>query len=440
MRKYLLTILSLSTVLFANNQELVNQTMQAYKARDWKNTYYFAEQICKIDCSGVDLNLIIGQSATQLGLNDEALAAFDRVLIYDENNIEAQLQSALIYKNTSNIMLLQAQIESLIKQEHNLNDNQKRALYILTQELRKMKYEKDTYGLYASISAGVNYDKNPKKGNNNVIKLSHFFGNLLIQNSQEKAASSYIANFNIGYLKNLNDSYNIDLNVNYYHKKYFKPERQNYSNLDVATVSLSNTFTLNEDLNFNILSSYDYSKLLRKKYLSSLYFDASLSYNIKSNFILSLGSSYQKADFLRDDLKDDNYKHISFYGLARYYFSTSYYYLKLAYDIEKAKEISQSLNSDYKEYQASLGAYYLLLEDSAFKLDFTYYKDLYKKYSAAFDSKRKDDVYKISNTTEFTYSKHISVQLDLAYQIQKSNQALYSYENYLMSLIYRYKF
>lgn len=433
MKKFL-TFLPIA--LLANPfDDLVN----AYNQEDYKTSYDIASSICRQTCSDINLNLIMGKSAFRLGLYDEALAAYDRVLVLDDTNTEARLQSAIIYQKNGNLALLKLELENL-KDDERLNDDEKA---LVASMLKNVKYQQKANNEinipYASIGFGYGYDSNPKKQNlkDSYLPVPQLGINFPIPGAKHQPASSILANLNAGYKKQVNNVYDYDININFYNKYYIKPIEEDFQNLSVFTASINNGFEISRQFKLNILMSYDYIILKQKRYLNTFTADISGDYYTESGLAFGLGYTINHNNYLIEDNKENDSNHHSIYAMSKIISQRSMSYLKIAYDIEKTSRIKESSNN-YKEYSATAGIIYMLNKQVILKASLGYAKGRYDE--KIFLNTRNDITYRVNFGAEYNMDHHNFFSLDLGYNRVKSSIEYTSYDNIYTNLMYKYKF
>lgn len=431
------TIALFPLVLLANPN--YNEISKAYLEKNYQKAYIKAKELCNIDCSSVDLNMLLGKSAMQLKKYDDALAAFDRVLVMDADNTEAKLQSAIVYQKTGDTTLLKLELEDL-KTSGNLNQEEEQIVDLMIKNInRQDKIKKSKNTPYASVSFGYGYDSNPKKQNlkDSYIPIPQLGFNFPIEGALHEPASSILTNLNAGFKKEVNNVYDFDINLNFYNKYYIKPIEENFQNLGVFTASINNGFEISRQFKMNVLMAYDYIILKNKRYLNTFTGDISFDYFTDKNISLGLGYTINHNNYLMVDNKENDSNHHSIYAMSRLILERSMSYLKIAYDIEKTSRVKESSNN-YKEYSATFGLIYLLNKQVTLKASLSYSYDIYKE--KIFDNSRKDRNFRINFGAEYNMDHHNFFTADLGYDKNKSTLEYNSFDNYFINLMYKYKF
>lgn len=431
-----LTIL-LPLSLFANNA--YTDLQSNYQNNNYKRAYEISSDICKNSCADIDLNLMMGKSAFKLGMYDEALAAFDRVLVLDENNVDARLQSAIIYQKSGNYELLKLELESL-KNDERLKREEKILVSNMLKGIKKQEKSKAQINTpYASVSVGYGYDSNPKKQNlkDSYLPIPQLGIKFPISGAKHEPASSVLANLNAGYKKQVNDVYDYDINANFYNKYYIKSIEEDFQNLSVFTASINNGFDISRQFKLNILLSYDYIVLKHKRYLNTFTADVSGDYYMENGISLGLGYTINHNNYLNEEHKENDSNHHSIYAMSRLISQRSMVYLKMAYDIEQTSRVKESTNN-YKEYSITSGIIYMLNKQVMLKASLGYSSSKYKE--TIFTNQRNDKSIRVNFGAEYNMDHHNIFSADLGYDRVKSTLEYNSYDNYFLNLMYKYKF
>lgn len=434
MKKAIL-ILTLLTHTYAS--DLINK----YTNGDYKSAYELAVSQCNVNCNDKNLNLILGNSAFKLGKYDEALSAYDRVLIIDKDNIEARLQSAMIYQKNGNLTLLKAELQNLENNPKLTKEEKAAVKNTLSQLIKDENNEKEKNKIYGSVGIGLGYESNPKKVNLNDTTL-HIGHELLpyfnIPGEKREPATSVLANVNAGYKNQVNDIYDFDIGANFYNRYYIKSREEDFQDLNIFSLSFSNGFAISKNFKTNILLSYDYIWLKHKRYLNTLTFDISGDINFNDNFSHTIGYSIGSNDYIDSEDKIRGSYHHTLYSMSKIIMQRSLVYLKLAYDLEKNKKNKEVKSEDYKEYSISIGMAYLYNSQIILRANATYGKSYYKE--KVFADKRRDTEFKVNLGAEYDMDHHNIFSLNLGYSKVNSTIGINSYNNYFTNFMYKYKF
>ena len=306
------TILLLTTLTV-----LVNASYE--KAQDFYNAKNYKAAIKEVKASPSEysnpkLHLLWAKSAEALGKYEEAMSAYERVEILDEENIEARVALAKIYTKTKRDALAKAQAVAL--ENYQLSPQQRSSLDAIreTTDLHSFK-------AYADLSFG--YDSN--------INIAP--SELDAGNSSQEIASGF-ARF-LGSLSYINEIESKggwyargDLQV--YNQSNIASEAQLY-NLFLG--SLSGGLGFNDGkFNYYLPVGYDTVHYLDKNLLSQVKVKPSLNYTISHDFITNFNLSYVQRSYKDpvDAPRDDTAFGL---GVGGYYlFGKNFVYLNAKYE------------------------------------------------------------------------------------------------------------
>ncbi len=131
MKKLIILLLSLN--LFADMAELE----KLYEEANYEKAIQQAREL-KSEYGNPMLHMLWAKSAESLGRLDEAMSAYERVVILDENNLEAKLSLAEIYNKTSRKQLALESKKDL--QNYKLTPKQREMLELIKdQEVQSIK-------------------------------------------------------------------------------------------------------------------------------------------------------------------------------------------------------------------------------------------------------------------------------------------------------------
>lgn len=408
--------------------------LEEYNNKNYKKALELAKAQCDIDCNSEELNIILAKSAEKLKDTKEAIAAYDRVLIVNENNIEARFSIANLYYENGNPELMKDELNYMLN-NLDLSQEQKTRINNLLSNLEKTKEISRPY--FLGINVGFGYDSNPLYGND---KYTDFVNKEMenFQNQKSNGSTSIIFSIDGSYNLDLGNNYSTQFYGNFYNKKYLKNKSENYPDLNVLSLGINPKYTYNNH-KFVLNLGYDFVMLRRAAFLHSINLGFTYENNLNDNYLYSIFYDYSKGIFDNSYDKDSNFNHhsLGFNNVLAY--NNNIYYLNLNYDFEKAKE-SLSSNSDFKSYGVKIGAIIPFATSYAFKPSISYTHTNYSKEDISYFSKRKDNEYFVSATIEYMINSNQTISLNLSYDKDDSNHNFYDSINYTTMLNYRYEF
>jgi len=346
------------------------------------------------------LHLIWAKSAYELGYINEAMSAYERVLILDENNKEASFALLKIYSKTKREKLAQ---ELIVKLE---------SLKLSKSELKEIqKYKKSNlYSISFGANAGVGYDTNVNSSPDSTTfkkeeSLFHRIGaNVKYRNELKQRGAHYLeATFGFFYQNNIDASlYNMflvnsSIGVGYDFNKFkvFVP------------LQISRLHFLDKDLYDQVSINPTISKKLNK----NIFLSASTKHSVRE---------YGGSDSFRDD------KMHGIYLNGYYMLNRDYAYAKLSYET-------------YKQDSSTITNYYIDKDVYSFTAGLNYHIDFqnivaqaeYKHKYSSF-KQRDDDFHQIKIRASKDINKLYNLFVSHSYAINNSTLSSADYEKVVL--------
>ena len=420
---------------------LYEKLAASYEAKDYKSSFKLAQKICAIDCYSEDLNLVMGDSAKQLGLDDDALAAFDRVTVISDTNITAHLEIAQLYQKKGNDELLKAELTSLLTLP--LDEAQKRYIEDTLEALKNRERQTERSPFYGSFSLSLGWDSNPK---HNTLKRKvyiPFIQNYAQAGTRHKPSYYASSSLNAG-LDLMGDLLGLNLDLYANTKKF---ALKNYPDSSFISLSLAPSIGAGP-IRLSTGANYDHIYSESKLYQRAWGLNASVDLYIGDEHSLNLAYNISKSKNVRAEIDESTHlplpkersKHSSYSGNYSQYLEDGLWYLRLSWDEERGY-FTDSDNSDYKDFSFGTGLNYKLLSSLTGKMSFSYVRSKYQKSNYLFNNSfRADKTYGMSLGADYRFLKSHSLGLDLNYKRKLSNQDSYSYQQLMPSLTYRVRF
>lgn len=427
---YLLLVFSFSFT-YASSLGALNQL---YTQKKYQNAYTQTQAYLKENPLNLKANLLLADSAYMLGDLDEAMAAYDRVLIIDPNNIYAKIQEAKIYAKSGYKDISILETKALLARH--LTNEQKREVLKLKNSLENApasKKSKDQALLKGVVSVGLLHDTNP---NSNIGEKSFTIPGLNLNYRGEKQKKD-TAHFEQLYLvadKNLHNSIGVFATLNAYNRSYFDMSNNNLSYLfaNISPYYKAEEFKIYLPLIFNKVF------LEHNSYTNTYGTGIDIKKDIK-NGILETGYRYYQNRYYGKN-KDKDSSHHSLYAGIKYTLMDdllAYLYIKYANNQEK-KDLRNDVN--YNSYGFDIGLNKQILQSLIFRTNFGFKTYSYKDFNKVFLNKRDDKVYNFGLGLTYIINNSSSIEFDINYMDRTSNQFLYEYDRFLTSLNYAYKF
>lgn len=411
----------------------LDEIVLLYKKKEYKQSYHKAKAYLKKEPASFRANLILGDSAYKIGRYNEALIAYDRILILVPNHVYTKIQQSKVYahKGYKNISLLELNAllaTPLTKKQRNRVLRLKKKYK--SSQLKKRHKNKRAFRLLLGL--GVLYDSNPSSE----IGDKTFKIPALDMDYKGKDADGDFAHYqNLYFLHDLKlNKFGLLSKFSLYNKTYFKAKENDsaylsfgltpyytFSGVKVYFPLVFNKSFTEHDSNFN---SYGGGVYIQKP---------------MQKVRLEAGYKYLKKEYYGKNKSKDSSYH-TLYGKINYKLTKN---LSMDGKIQYNKNIEkEDLRTDvnYDIYGLNIGLYQRVFSSLTMSGKFGYKNYRYKDTNRVFLDKRQDNLYSYGVGANYKITKRSSVSVDFYYLDKKSNQFLYEYDKYLVTLGYLYRF
>ncbi len=389
-------------------------------------TYYIYKQYEKAileaksstsEYSNPKLHLIWAKSAQALHLTNDAIAAYERVAILDEKNIEAKLKLLELYVQTSRTELAEELYREL--EQTKLSPREEKLLHMI--------YKVDLSSLKSRASFAIGYDTNI-----NVSPGSSALDDYLQSTGSEGEKTTLFGRFNGGI------NYHNDLKEKgtWFVKSHFNIYAQNnidahFYDLYVGTLGFSPGY---KGKKYTISTALNYNRIyyLEKDFLQELSFSPRYSILLNTKTIAKLDLKYKKRNYIQKEDQDrDDSSLTGSIGIV-YLFKKNYIYL----------------NSTFESYTPDTPHTLSYLDKDIFTLNFilnyvwtphiktkllykyrqTYYEDKAIVNTTTISNTKRSDTYnRIGITLTYNMTKHSDFFFSNNYIVNSSNYVLAEY-------------
>jgi tetratricopeptide (TPR) repeat protein len=297
-------------LLFAD----LNHAHQLYKQKNYTAAISEAKKSTN-SYGNAKLHLIWARSAKALGRNVEAMSAYERVLIFQPNNLEAKKALARIYTKL-NKPKLAIQIVKQLKEE-NVDFKEFRLLNIKNKILN--------YSIKSAFTLGTGYDTNINV-HGEESELDAFYGTTIHTN--KIASKFYRATLNMEYMNQFGENMYLKGRINGYYNIY---SETNLYNVFLNTYRIGAGYYEKGKYNFFVPITYSKLKYLREDLLDiySIYPQFDIFWT--DDIIVSLKSKLQKRKFNEDNKGRDD-QSISVGAGLYYKFGKNLLYVDVDYE------------------------------------------------------------------------------------------------------------
>ena len=395
--KKILIALSLSAIsLFAN----IDQVQVFYDAGQYEEAVTEAKA-SKDEYSNPELHLLWAKSAEKLGRDNDAMSAYERVEMLDEQNIESRVALVQLYKRTGRDDLARSASKDL--QNYQLTPEQRNSLDVLRGT--------NLGSLKANANVAIGYDTNINVASNDLTGTS---GEALSTMFSQLAGS-------VSYIHEIEDKGGWygrgDLQV--YNQTNFDNDAGVYDLLLVGG-SLGAGFVGN-GYDVYIPLGYDSINYLDQSLLSQIKLQPRVNYTLSNEMILSGEFSYIKRSYA-SDFKDRDDTSFGLGGAIYYLLDKDFVYAKVKYDTFSADNSTAGIYVDKSVFTSSLGVNYNLAQWLVMKADYRFRLGSYT------DNDRSDFFNQLEVKFSHYFAKMYEAYVSNAYAKNSSDISTFEYD------------
>lgn len=372
--------------------------------------------------SNPNLHLIWGYSAQQLGRTEEAMNAFERVLIFDSDNKQAKTSLRKIYIQTGRRELLQ-------KKDRDLR-------YALRERGMPQKLvRRPSLPLKAKASIALGYNDNVNATPGSAVLDTYF---------ETEGSEQRLSSFFSKVTTDIDYNYDFGEEKGWYMKTALNAFIQsNFSAhlYDLSTVSLEQGIGY-ETKNYNLYVPLSYSRVnyLDKDLLDHLRFLPTLFISVDDNTMLNVSLLYSENNYIQseDKIKDD--KSWGFSTGGYFLFGQHFAYISAKYENKSAvyDEAPKYVGAEY--ITATFGVHYYLSTSLLATLDYRFRYGRYKDRVGFSNTIRDDNLHLLDLKLSYSFSKNGEVYISESYTQNLSNfvPSEYKRNSVLIGMSYKY--
>lgn len=411
-------LLILNVLLFAS----VDKAQELYENTKYEEAIKQAKE-SKADYGDSRLHLVWAKSAEKLQRLDEAMSAYERVLILDENSIEARVALANIYSDTERY-----ELASIMKIE--LSN------YMLTPEQTKFIQNLKTAKIHffkTSASLTFGHDSNINVSPGADILDDHFD----TVGSVDELSTPFVKLLaKVSYINELEEKggWSLRSNLKAFHQNNFARSSYNLSlvSIDGAIAYKKGRFSYSAPLNYDSVYYLERSLLTQYKFTpkaTAIYF---------KRYMVSVNASYLKRGFTKkaDSIRDDS----AFGGglSLLYIFDKNSFNINTNYELYKADKSDAPIYANKTLLTTSLGIKYTIWKSLIGKVNYKFRYGLYDdSVESVFESSnesRKDYFNQVEYKLSYTFNKYINVNISDKYIKNISNYVPAGYKKSVTTL------
>ena len=395
-----------------NSNEYITASVM-YKIKDYKKSYELFFKLFKIDSYNINVNYFLALSASQIDKNDEATAAFERVLAQKPDFNQARYEYAkLLFKLN---LKDDAKKEFIFLSKSDIDENMKKSVNEYLDLLdNKSKY----FTANASILVGVGRSTNVNNGLDSPEYRLTGLNNITVSGEKPIADNYHNEMLMINFLNDFkNSDYSLKNSILVYNKNYIHEDIEN-----LTAYAYKPTISYYDQNNKNLYSlNLGFTRIDKKDNENFNILNLTPSFT-NSSFLSSL--NYQKILYLNESDKAKNFEKYEF--LLKYNLLPT---LNIYSILSKSIRLDSSrIDLDKNSILGGIEYLYQINNKNLIKFDFEYIKSYYKYKSIYFDSNREDNYYFMGLSYLNKIDKENQVMLSTSFTKNNSNQAAYPYE------------
>lgn len=417
------------------NARDVNQLKNLVDAKQFQEAHQLSSKLLADWGGDPAFDLLAGQAAYGAGYFQEAVFAFERVIITDPEVLTARVLLAFSYFQVKNYGAAKVELTKLLNEDLPPEDTQKVTEYLrIITEVAENAVRKTTL----NFTMGFGYDTNVNSGTEEETINFPTPGEIevleIVLTDESRETEDNIGELALVYLyeEKLSQTSGYSLGATVSHVKH-----QDSSNLDRSTINLMASYNdVFSDTKFNIMGYFQPMILNDDYYRSAAGVMVDVSWNLSDQWIWLLGSGYAAINNVATDEQDMD----QLSTRARLtYLGKHVHVLDLSFSDEDAKLLSGIYNG--KDFW-TLSYSWLWPVNPQWLLTLNaFYQDIeHDAEQPAFGVIRVEENYSLSLNIDYTPIQEWIVSARLNVSDKKSNVAIYDYDRSFAKLLVTYKF
>lgn len=413
-------------ILYANNDTknpLINLDIakELFLNGEYSKSYDILNELFLDNFDNTEINYYLAKSAIKLEKYGFSNAAFDRILIKEDNNYFIVFEQAKLSYLQGNKKLAISNMKELLKEK--LSDNLRKEI----EEFVGFVEEKKLYALEATLLLSLNRNDNASLSPDNKYTLPNF--QYLDEQGTSKVLDTYhIELLNLSLINKFrnNDIFRLRNNFTYFNKTFMNEKKENFEFYSYKPA----IEILNEKSLFFIGASFDRyqpGNSTSEDYfdavgLESAYYFSKYAFDLNSYRFFQRNENNEDKDFTRYQGK------FRAFDLMGFDYS-SMFYKDIAFKSNRS-DIDKISFENVLSYNINLIKNLILMP--SFKYKITNYED----ESIAFDSKRKDSLKAYKLELKQNLKKYGLLNYYVSYDDNDSNHAEYDSSTKSMGITY----
>jgi len=400
-------------------QELYQKANAAYAAQSYQEAYPLLEALNDQAPENPEINFLMGRCALELKLYDEAIAAFDRVLIINPNHNRSRLELARLYSEIGQYELANTELDTVLSGQ--LPSNVRETVLTFKSNLDK-RLSRSTFNGVLFFGGGYDSNANNDIGNKEFLIPSF---NLWINGNEKISDTSVFAMtvLNYGYDFGDRGGWSVDNSLVGYTKSNFKESK---NNLSLFSYSLIPTWSVS-GYRLRLPLTYDRVYIDNKGYTYNLSSSVNGTYTIDTISQIEGGYTYKRG-YYDDDKGLDVSSHSIFTSYKKAFGEDP-----IVISVNGAYTVNNEIISDRSDVSSrgySYGAEVFKAFSNQLRTSLAYTHSLtfYEDKDVLFENRRHDTRENYEVRLSKQLQNDLSVNAIVGYIQNHSNQAPYTYD------------
>lgn len=402
-----------------------NKAQISFKQNLFKDSYIYLNKYLETNKINKNIAFMLGRSAYEIGKYEEALSAYNLILMEEPENSRVKLEVAQTYFAMQKYEESKKIFEDVLK-----NDSLPPIVKENIELTLKSLDEKDKKNfLRTTLMFGFGYDSNIENYSSEYLELSS-------SNEKSDKTTDYILSLNHRY--KFSDLFFLENKFIGFSQKYLN---YNEKNIDLVVIGTALSY-YKDEYKLSLGIDYNHIWLDKSDYLNNYILYPSFEYKINKDLKYNSTIKIIKKDFKQAEY---DYKDSALYEWQNSLILTTADYGVNTFSVSFGtdnKDRGNHYNVDNNFASIKYENIYPLSNTLVLTNSFEYYKDLFKENNVVSNNtRRKDDKFTVNTGIVKSINENLAVGASFTFINNNSNQELfYTYDKYLVKSNIYYSF
>lgn len=416
-------------------EEILNEystALKLYKKNEYKEAYTILNQLFEKNLNDPNIDFYLGRSAFEVGLYDEAVLAFDRLLFDKPETLRVQFELGRVYIGKEDYLSAKKYFTGIVenpKTPEDLLQVSKKYLTVVEEKISKHK-------VGGVLMVGVNYDSN--YGSQDADNTWEY-----IKKYDPSASKPDVADENvlfhqevglINYLYKVSDTNNLKLDFMAFNKQSFDKKTKD-KDVQLVSVTPALNVNYNERLSVDYALYGDLLKLNYQSYLKTVALVPKINYVMNQTNTLEGYIKYQSKFHQQQNDKKNDSNYIELNGKWSHIYSDKITFLPSITLMNERVKDKSTTGVDYSGVELVFATNYTYLPVWILSPSVTYNYSNYDDFDTiqtTIKEKRNNTKFAFSST--YVYSPKFIINGNFDYTMQNSNIIKNEYDKYTFGI------